>query len=702
MTIRPLSELRLLAALLLWGTLWAGAASAAADPNAVLASHVREVFPGAERAGPVSGAPPAAPVYTDGALAGYAFFTHQVVRSAGYSGKPVDVLAGIALDGILTGARLVEHHEPILAIGVSEARLQSFIAQFRGLDVRRPVRLATLAQGDAARVDGIAGATVSSIVLSDAVMRSARAVARSRGILGAGAGAGAAAAATLDTEFHQPADWAALLADGSVARLTLANRDVAAAAAGAASPDRPQDVFIDLFAALATPAGIGRNLLGDRDYARLMNGLEAGDQALLIAANGLFSFKGTAFNRTGTFDRIQIVQGERTIRLGADRHRRLDKLPGAGAPELREIGLFTVPAASGFDALAPWRLELLVPAADGRFASFGLAMRLPDLYRRGAAPDSAAAAIEAPLWPEIWAQQSGRVAILALALVALVLILFLQDALVRRVRAYLALRLVFLSFTLVWLGWYAGAQLSTINILTFAQSLLTGFSWDFFLLNPLIFMLWSFVAVTLLFWGRGIYCGWLCPFGALQELLSRAARRLGVRQWRPPFLVHERLWPVKYVAFLGLFALSLHAIETAHAWVEIEPFKTAIILQFAREWPFVLYAAGLLAVGLFVERFFCRYLCPLGAALAIPARLRMFEWLKRKRQCGSECQICAVHCPVQAIHPDGRINPNECIYCLNCQTLYYDDHVCPPLIERRKRRESRPLPHAATIAPSGG
>jgi len=51
---------------------------------------------------------------------------------------------------------------------------------------------------------------------------------------------------------------------------------------------------------------------------------------------------------------------------------------------------------------------------------------------------------------------------------------------------------------------------------------------------------------------------------------------------------------------------------------EVEPFKTSIVLKFAREWPFVVYALTLLAAGRFVERFFCRYLCPLGAALAIP------------------------------------------------------------------------------------
>jgi NosR/NirI family transcriptional regulator, nitrous oxide reductase regulator len=94
-------------------------------------------------------------------------------------------------------------------------------------------------------------------------------------------------------------------------------------------------------------------------------------------------------------------------------------------------------------------------------------------------------------------------------------------------------------------------------------------------------------------------------------------------------------------------------------------------------------------VGLFVERAFCRYLCPLGAAFAIPAKLRLFEWLKRHCQCGSPCQICAMECPVQAIHPEGSINPNECIYCLHCQVNYNDSHVCPPMIERRKRRECR-------------
>ena len=144
---------------------------------------------------------------------------------------------------------------------------------------------------------------------------------------------------------------------------------------------------------------------------------------------------------------------------------------------------------------------------------------------------------------------------------------------------------------------------------------------------------------------------------------------------------------LKFLVFLGLFAVSLGSTGLAHRLAEVEPFKTAIVLRFWREPWFVAWALLLLGMGLFVERAFCRYLCPLGAALALPARLRQFEWLKRHRQCGVECRICEVQCPVGAIQPEGPIHPGECIYCLNCQANYRNDRVCPPMIERRKRAE---------------
>ena len=141
----------------------------------------------------------------------------------------------------------------------------------------------------------------------------------------------------------------------------------------------------------------------------------------------------------------------------------------------------------------------------------------------------------------------------------------------------------FLVFTLVWIGWYAQAQLSVVNVLAFLNALRTDFRWDYFLMAPLIFILWFATAASLLFWNRGAFCGWLCPFGALQELLNRAARRVGIPQLQIPFGVHQRLMAIKYIIFLVLFGISLSALATAEKAAEIEPFKTAIILHFARE-----------------------------------------------------------------------------------------------------------------------
>lgn len=296
---------------------------------------------------------------------------------------------------------------------------------------------------------------------------------------------------------------------------------------------------------------------------------------------------------------------------------------------------------------------------------------------------------------KIWESRVVDIVLLATALFVLTMIFFFQEWLVKRPVMFARLRTGFLLFSVFWLGLYAKAQLSVVNVLTFANSLIKGFRWDFFLLEPLIFILWCAVAVSLLFWGRGAYCGWLCPFGSLQELLNHAARRLGIRQYAVPFYIHERMWALKYVLFLCLLGVSIGDMASAEQLAEIEPFKTVVLLRFLREWWFVLFALALLTAGLFIERFYCRYLCVLGAAIAIPGRVRMFDWLKRRKQCGYECQLCAKNCMVQAIHPLGQINPNECLYCMHCQVIYHDDHACPPLIMKREGRGKKAAARAA-------
>ncbi len=688
----------MLAVLLSSGSL---AAESAGPEDEAVAALFGLAFPEADRFGPREGAPPAHAAFRDGVPIGYVFSTQEVVQSKGFSGKPLDIVAGIDLEGVLTGAAIRQHQEPILIIGVADEDLSRFVAQYHGLDIRRPLRVERWGGRAPESVDAVSGATISSVVINDAILRAARAVARSRGILGGGA-------AQLDFENYSPAAWETLNEEGSIAslRIKVGEAEAALAKRGGwlapkAVPRDPEAPFLDLALGLATPARVGRNLLGDKLYNRAMAGLAAGDQLLFVAGRGLYSFKGTAYVRSGLYDRLQLVQGDLVLQFRQADHITVGELALKDAPEFRELALFSIRGASGFSPTEPWSLEILVEGEgeDGAplTQTFDRAYELPAIYLRAAAPEAPLPEVQ-PLWQQTWSNRKVEIAVLAMALAVLTAVLVFQDAVARRKRLYHVLRIGFLLFILLWLGWYAGAQLSVLNVLTFVHAVLTDFHWDFFLLEPLMFILWSYVAVTLLFWGRGVFCGWLCPFGALQELTNRLGRWAGLRQVRLPFAVHERLWPIKYVLFLGIFALSLHDMALALPVIEIEPFKTAIVLRFDRAWLFVLYPLALLGLALFVSRAYCRYLCPLGAALAIPARIRMFEWLKRRWQCGSPCQQCAQACPVQAIHPDGRINPNECVHCLNCQVNYYDDGLCPPLIERRKRREAR---RAAAVAGAG-
>ena len=666
-----------------------------------------ELMPGADAFGPIRTDVAVAPILKGGETVAWAFVTSDFVGTTGYSGKPIHTLVAVDADAKVTGVKLVKHSEPIVLIGIPEAKIRALVDGYLGLDLVAEAR----SGGTEHEVDIISGATVTVMVIDDSIIRSGLKVARALGLGGlAPETKGNEPQFEINPEAAIPADWAVMEGDGTLRRLSLdvgqvnetfaANPDPRAAERALTNP--PTATFIEMQAALVSVPAIGAGLLGDAADANLKTWLAEGDSAIALFGRGIYSFKGSGYVRGGIFDRIVLIQDDVSVRFHDRDHRRINAITAEGAPEFAEMDLFRIPAASGFDATKPFRIQLLVQRPVGPvekvFQTFDLAYQLPAQYLRALAapappPEVAQVAerdemqSQSDLWKRIWQDSKPEIVVLAAMLLVLTGVFFFQSLAVRNARYFYIFRMAFLTVTLVFLGWYANAQLSVVNLMALFGSLVSGFSWQAFLLDPLTFILWFAVAAALLFWGRGAYCGWLCPFGALQELTNQIARKLHIPQWTLPWGLHERLWPIKYMIFLGLFGVSLMSVEQAEHLAEVEPFKTAIILNFVRAWPFVAYAVALLVAGLFVERFYCRYLCPLGAALAIPARLRMFDWLKRYHECGNPCQTCARQCPVQSIHPTGEINPNECINCLHCQVLYQSETVCPVVIKKLKRRE---------------
>ncbi|MBC3348349.1 regulatory protein NosR [Pseudomonas sp. SWRI196] len=635
-----------------------------------------------------------------GKVVGYVFQSLDVVDIPAYSGKPINVQVILDPAGVILDAFVLEHHEPILLIGIAEEKLHAFSARYSGIQVNQRVVVGHSSDPNAVTVDAIAGATVTAMVVNEVIMRAAHDVAVSLELVKGDAGLAVAPARVRD-DLYEPADWKTLTGNGAVRRLHLTRGQADASFKGteaegveAASAEQADDTFIDLYVTHLNPPTIGRNLLGEAQYRRLMAELKPGEQAIAVMGSGRYSFKGSGYVRGGIFDRVQVRQFGDAISFRDLDFQRLDDVAAADMPEFDEMAVFIVRASHRFDPGSPWSLELLVRRqtgpVSGIFSSFELGYQLPEPYLERPLPtaEQLAAAEEAsrPMWLTLWYQKSVEITVLGVALLVLTAILFLQDALARRPKLLHWVRRGYLLFTVVFLGGYALAQLSVVNVLTFVHALFEGFRWELFLTDPLIFILWVFTAASILLWGRGVFCGWLCPFGALQELLNELARKLKVPQYELPFAVHERLWAIKYIILLVLFGVSLESMSSAERLAEVEPFKTAITLRFDRQWWFVVYAAGLLVINLFTRKVYCRYICPLGAALAMPTRLRLFDWLKRRKECGNPCQLCAKECEIQAIHPDGRINANECHYCLDCQMTWHNENKCPPLINKRKKR----------------
>ena len=238
-----------------------------------------------------------------------------------------------------------------------------------------------------------------------------------------------------------------------------------------------------------------------------------------------------------------------------------------------------------------------------------------------------------------------------------------------------ALRWVTLAVTLLYLGFMDGGFLSVSHI--------TSGIWvgaGVYLSDLPLLLIVGFTVVVTLVWGR-VFCGFLCPFGALQDFLDRIVPKRF--QWRVPPVVHQRGLYVKYVI---LALILIPAIVGSHVslYQYFEPFGTVFFLSSSvLLWGI---AATFLVASAIVPRFYCRYACPLGAALALTSLISLRR-IRRVEQC-DYCKVCEEACPTGAIS-GGDIDFKECVRCNICEIKLIEragvcrhelDEVLPRLI----------------------
>jgi NosR/NirI family nitrous oxide reductase transcriptional regulator len=660
-------------------------AQLATQPDLCAYAPCGEVLPGADSFSPRKGRPPYVEAWRTTAgkreLAGYVFLSTDIVDIPGYSGKPIVTLIGMDTRGTIAGVKVLRHSEPILLLGIPETALTRFMQQYVGkfIGSRMEIGKAHADQGYIG-LDAISGATVTVVSENQAIVRSAMDIAKQVGILAPTLRAQARFAAA-----PQRLDWQQLVDAGGVQRLTVQPDEVGAEPNGQA--------LIDLyFGALDAPA-VGRNILGESGYDSLMRTLKPGEHAIFVIGNGVESFKGSGFVRGGIFDRIQVAQDMDTFTFRDLDYLNLYEVHAAGAPAFHESGIFIIRSPSFSDAY-PWSLVFLGNRKDREtgaksFVSFDEEYWLPARYLEGGRPHVERTA---PAWLKIWRARPVEIALFVAFLAAAGILYACRDWLVRRSsrkdkRWVSYPKYALWGISIGFAGFHLMAQPSVTQVLTWFHEILFKWEWSLFLSDPFIFLFWWFIIISVFFWGRGMFCGWLCPYGALTEIVHKVGGALGLKrfQGKLPQRLHDKLKWVKYGVFAGLLAVSFYSMETAEKLAEIEPFKTTFLVGvWNRSWPFVTFWGLLLAAALFIERPFCKYLCPLGASLAIPSTFRWWG-LKRKEECGP-CTACEHGCESQAIDSKGRIDQRECLLCLDCMVMYYDDHSCPPLAKERKAR----------------
>lgn len=608
-----------------------------------------KVFPGADSFSEPAGEYRIVEAYEDvdgeRRLVGYVFLTSNVVDAEGYGNEPIEFLVGLDTNGTIRGVELVEQHEPFFDRISAIQRLRDFSYQMVGMSVTEEVTLREAESGEY-HVDALTGASVTTRVTIESVTRSARIVAREKGIVSDSMIDSTAANETATNE------------SSAERRMTLADlgrgTDLAHWTAATSGTAGGSNASLELYAAPIESPPVRQSMLGGGNTSLP----DANATVLWVGVDGPGSTDGP--------DRLRLHQWTESF-----------------APPVRETQIEGVDwsaalVVGSLDTSRPFVLDLTVGGERVRrtYAPGGLAVRDPVDAAAARALPAWVGTVESA-WEDIW----GSVVALVLFLGGILGIFTFRSRICRYAGVTVnRLRIGTLGVTLVFLGWYHPTQPTTQQIAILVRELLSwattgGFRWALFFSAPLVALTFICIAIVLPKWGRGVFCGWICPFGALSELLYK------VTPWtyELPREYHVKLEKFRYPIFLAIIAGFVISTDFGAKLAKVEPFKAAFYSSLVTDPVYIGWSAVLVALGAVMFRPYCRYVCPLGAGLALGNVLQR-EPIQRYDLCG-DCVKCQTDCDFQAIEDDGSIDRFQCFQCSVCVDNYYDPGGCPVVLQ---------------------
>ena len=235
------------------------------------------------------------------------------------------------------------------------------------------------------------------------------------------------------------------------------------------------------------------------------------------------------------------------------------------------------------------------------------------------------------------------------------------------------LKWITMGLAVVYLGFAQSQLITVVNIFALTEWNLPQFRY-----NLTWYLFATFTVVTTILWGR-IYCGRICAFGSMTQLLDKIVpARL---RFEVPKSIDQRAIYIKY-GLLGVTVLYFLVTRDISIYRYVEPFWMFSGVATTGMW---IGLGALLVATVFVRNLYCRFLCPVGAFLGLLSNLTVFR-IKRWSECNS-CKICEKECEWEAIRGP-KIVASECVRCDDCERLYMDDEKCPHWLILKKKQQA--------------